>query len=161
MACTLFFKLPTTGPKWNLCFKNSRVNQGKSHSTPHFPLRKVTAEPISPRPQATRPQHRSALHQTHSLPQWWQSSGSSCQSGRSVHIHLSCISLQHRTPSADKLQKTAASEGCSQNLAGKTTNFRHHSGLKLEVWFKKINWILSNWEVSVCSKSTRIKLRSD
>lgn len=65
-----------------------------------------------------------ALQQNNSLPQLWLSFESSFQSGQSVHTHLSCIFLLRHKPIVDKLQKTAASAGCSRSLEGKAIDFR-------------------------------------
>lgn len=148
-----FLSLQTTAPIWKLCLKNLCVNHVKGHSTP---ICKVNTEPISSRPHALRT--CTALQQNHSLPQSWQSSEFSFQSGQSVHIHLSCIFLLHHIPIVDKLQKTAVSGGCSQNLEGKATGFSHHNRLWNLRTDKKATESLSNW-VYMCNKSaTRTKL---
>lgn len=109
----------------------------------HTPICKLNAEPISSRLHALRT--CTALQQNHSLPQLWQSFESSFQSGQSVHIHLSCIFLLHHTPIVDKLQKTAVSGGCSQNLEGKATDFSHHNTLWHLRTDEKASDLLSNW----------------
>lgn len=104
---------------WKMCVKHVR-----SHSTPPFLM---STQNLFHPDQILRT--CTTLQQNHSLPQSWQSSEFSFQSGQSVHNHLSCIFLLHHTPMVGKLQKTAVSGGWSQNLQGKVINYSYHNRL--------------------------------